>query len=215
MSREKKALPIPKTVMDQIRAALETETCIITKAGIFLQMHTGLRISEVLSIREGCVVKNDGKYFLQVIVSKTVKGEPVIHKVGISENCRKMIAQLAQATEPLRKESGRQELFLVRNHGIHVASARKWTNVRLQSFVKRHRITDVDGTLYPLHSHQFRATFLHDRILEGNGVLLVQKQFRHVTPEMTRHYLTLNEQELETFFEKAIRFSDTKENQNE
>ena len=215
MSREKKALPIPKAVMDQIQAALEAETCVITKAGIMLQMQTGLRISEVLSIREGCVVKNDGKYFLQVTLSKTVKGEPVIHKVGISENCRKMIAELAQTTEPLRKESGRKELFLVRNHGIHVASARKWTNVRLQSFVKRHHITDVDGTLYPLHSHQFRATFVHDRILEGHGVLLVQKQFRHVTPEMTRHYLTLNEQELEIFFEKMIRFSDTKENQNE
>lgn len=215
MSREKKALPIPKTVMDQIRAALEAETCVITKAGIFLQMQTGLRISEVLSIREGCVVKNHEMYFLQVIVSKTVKGEPVIHKVGISEACRRMIAELAQTTEPLRKESGRKELFLVRNHGIHVASARKWTNVRLQSFVKRHHITDADGTLYPLHSHQFRATFVHDRILEGHGVLLVQTQFRHVTPEMTRHYLTLDDQELETFFEKGIRCLTQKENHNE
>ena len=50
-----------------------------------------------------------------------------------------------------------------------------------------------------------RATFVHDRILDGHGVLLVQKQLRHVTPEMTRHYLTLDEQELETFFEKGIR----------
>ena len=204
MSREKKALPIPKAVIDQIQAALEAETCVITKAGIMLQMQTGLRISEVLSIREGCVVKNDGKYFLQVTVSKTVKGEPVIHKVGISENCRKMIADLALATEPLRQESGRKELFLVRNHGIHVASARKWSNVRLKNFVKKHNITDADGKLYPLHSHQFRATFVHDRILDGHGVLLVQKQLRHVTPEMTRHYLTLDEQELETFFEKGI-----------
>ena len=63
MSREKKALPIPKAVMDQIQAALETETCVITKTGILLQMQTGLRISEVLSIREGCVVKKHGKYF--------------------------------------------------------------------------------------------------------------------------------------------------------
>ena len=211
MSRDKKALPIPKAVMDQIQAALETETCVITKTGILLQMQTGLRISEVLSIREGCVVKKHGKYFLQVTVSKTVKGEPVIHKVGISEKCRKMIAELARETEMLRKESGRKELFLVRNHGIHVASARKWSDVRLRNFVKRHRITDADGKLYPLHSHQFRATFVHDRILEGHGVCLVQKQFRHVTPEMTRHYLTLNEQELETLFEKGIRCSMQKE----
>uniref|UniRef100_UPI002600C0CF hypothetical protein n=1 Tax=Sulfurimonas sp. TaxID=2022749 RepID=UPI002600C0CF len=48
------------------------------KFGILIQAHTGLRISEVLYLKTGCVEKdNKGKYWLTAEIEKT-EIEPVI-----------------------------------------------------------------------------------------------------------------------------------------
>ncbi len=101
-----KTKPIPEDVFDKIlHHAVHDEKDILTKAGIIIQSQTGLRINEVLSIREGCVKRtSDGYDYMEVTLEKTEKGEPIIHKVFINELVKNVIAELSEATAELRKE---------------------------------------------------------------------------------------------------------------
>ena len=142
-----KTKPIPEDVFDKILYhAVHDEKDVVTKAGIIIQSQTGLRISEVLSIQEGCVKRTlDGYNYMEVTLGKTEKGEPIIHKVFINELVKNTIKELSDFTEPLRKESGLKELFLVKYHGIRVLKVTKWNENRLTHFIERWDIRNNKG----------------------------------------------------------------------
>lgn len=201
-----KTKPIPKDVFDKILYhAVHDEKDILTKAGIIIQSQTGLRINEVLSIKEGCVKStSDGFDYMEVTLGKTEKGEPIIHKVFINELVKNVIAELSEATAELRKESGLKELFVIRNYGIRVLNTEKWASKRLPHFIERHDIRDSKGNLYPLTSHQFRATFVRELIKRKVPISMIMKQYSHVSIEMTAHYLTLQEEEVKEIYSDMI-----------
>ena len=205
-----KTKPIPEDVLDKILYhAVNDEKDILTKAGIIIQSQTGLRINEVLSIQKGCVkqfIDNDETYdYMEVTLGKTEKGEPIIHKVFISDLVKNVIAELTEATESLRKESGLRGLFLRRyKKDIVLLKIDKWTEGRLSSFIKRHDIRDNKGNLYPLKSHQFRATFVRELIKRKVPIAMIMKQYAHVSIEMTSHYLTLQEEEVKEIYSDMI-----------
>ena len=63
--------------------------------------------------RQGCVhTTNDGYDYMEVTLSKTEKGEPIIHKVFINELVKNTVVELEEYTKDLRQESGLKELFL-------------------------------------------------------------------------------------------------------
>ncbi|KNZ42427.1 tyrosine-type recombinase/integrase [Acetobacterium bakii] len=201
--------PIPEDVFDRIlHHAVHDETDILTKAGIIIQSQTGLRISEVLSIQEGCVkVMHDGDStydYMEATLPKTEKGEAIIHKVFINEMVKNVIEELTKATIYLRKESGLKELLLIRYHGIRVLNSSKWTENRLKNFIKRWDIRDNKGVLYPLKSHQFRATFVRELIKQKIPIAMIMKQYAHVSIEMTAGYLTLQEEEVKEIYADMI-----------
>ena len=201
-----KTKPIPEDVFDKILYhAVHDENDVLTKAGIIIQSQTGLRINEVLSIQEGCVNRTfDGYDYMEVTLGKTEKGEPIIHKVFINELVKNTIKELSDFTEPLRKESGLKELFLVKNHGIRVLNVTKWNENRLTHFIERWDIRDNKGELYPLTSHQFRATFVRELIKRKVPIAMIMKQYSHVSIEMTAHYLTLQEEEVKEIYSDMI-----------
>ena len=185
--------------------AVHDENDVLTKSGIIIQSQTGLRINEVLSIQEGCVKRtSDGYDYMEVTLGKTEKGEPIIHKVFINELVKNTIKELSDFTEPLRKESGLKELFLVKNHGIRVLKVTKWNENRLTHFIERWDIRDNKGDLYPLTSHQFRATFVRELIKRKVPIAMIMKQYSHVSIEMTAHYLTLQEEEVKEIYSDMI-----------
>ncbi len=200
-----KTKPIPENVFDKILYhALYDEKNILTKACIIIQSQTGLRISEVLSIREGCVKHTaDGYDYMEVILSKTEKNEPVIHKVFINDLVKDAIEELSGYTENFRKESGLKELFLIRHNGIGVLTVTA-LGYRLHRFIKRHDIRDNKGELYPLTSHQFRATFVREMVKRKVPIAMIMKHYSHVSIEMTMHYLTLQEEEVKEIYSDMI-----------
>lgn len=204
--KSNKTKPIPDDVFDKILyRAVHDEKDVLTKAGIIIQSQTGLRINEVLSIKEGCVKHtSDGYDYMEVTLGKTEKGEPIIHKVFINGLVKDAIAELSEYTAELRKESGLDELFIIRNHGIRVLNVQHWTSKRLPHFIERHNIRDNKGELYPLKSHQFRATFVRSLILQQVPISTIMKQFSHVSVEMTSHYLTLQEEEIKAHYADMI-----------
>lgn len=207
-----KTKPIPEDVFDKILYhAVHDEKDIITKACIIIQSQTGLRINEVLSIQEGCVKHTtDGYDYMEVIVSKTEKGEPVIHKVFINNLIKKSIEELSKYTAELRKASGLKELFLIRHNVIQVVKTDSWHDTRLPNFIKRYDIRDNKGELYPLKSHQFRATFVRELIKRKVPIAMIMKQYSHVSIEMTAHYLTLQEEEVKEIYSDMILSPDSK-----
>lgn len=203
--KENKIKPIPEDIFDKILQCALKEKNVLTKAGIIIQSQTGLRINEVLSIRQGCVhTTNDGYDYMEVTLGKTEKGEPIIHKVFINELVKNTIAELEEYTKDLREESGLKELFLVRNWGIQVLKIQGWGEKRLPNFIKRWDIRDNKGNLYPLKSHQFRATFVRELIKPKVPIAHIMKQFSHVSIEMTSHYLTLQEEEIKEIYSDMI-----------
>lgn len=205
-SEVKKTPPIPADIFDKVLfSALHKEKDVLTKSGIIIQSQTGLRISEVLGIKKGCLsTTTEGHNFLEVHISKTVKGEPALHKVYANELVVRAVLELEQATEHLRDESSLQELFLIKNNGIHNLKVVSWTSRRLKNFVRRWDIRDKDGTLYPLKSHQFRATFVRDLVLKNVSLNHIMKQFSHVSMEMTMHYLMLQEHEIREIYTDMV-----------
>ena len=201
-----KTKPIPEDVFDKILYhAVHDEKDVLTKAGIIIQSQTGLRINEVLSIQEGCVKRtSDGYDYMEVTLGKTEKGEPIIHKVFINELVKDSIAELSEYTAGLRKESGLKELFVIRNHGIRVLNVAQWNTNRLSHFIERYDIRDNKGELYPLTSHQFRATFVRELTKRKVPIAMIMKQYSHVSIEMTAHYLTLQEEEVKEIYSDMI-----------
>lgn len=204
--RINKTKPIPEDVFDKILYhAVHDEKDVLTKAGIIIQSQTGLRINEVLSIQEGCVKRTaDGYDYMEVTLGKTEKGEPIIHKVFINGLVKNAIAELTEHTAELRKESGLKELFLVKKPYIHVSNKEDWSWRKLTPFIKRHDIRDNKGELYPLTSHQFRATFVRELIKRKVPIAMIMKQYSHVSIEMTAHYLTLQEEEVKEIYSDMI-----------
>ncbi|NEU04660.1 tyrosine-type recombinase/integrase [Clostridium senegalense] len=209
--KENKTKPIPEDIFDKILQCVLKENNILTKAGIIIQSQTGLRINEILSIRQGCVhTTSDGYDYMEVTLSKTEKGEPIVHKVFINDLVKITIAELEDYTKYLREKSGLKELFLINNHGIRVLNTEQWTKSRLSSFIKRWDIRDSKGNLYPLKSHQFRATFVRELIKQKVPIAHIMKQFSHVSIEMTSHYLTLKEEEVKEIYSDMILGKDSK-----
>lgn len=198
--------PVPDDVMERIiSCAVNKEKNFLTKAGIIIQSQTGLRIGEVLSLTSGCLNhQRDGPPYIDVLIYKTSKGEAATHTVFVNELVVAAIEELEQATATLRKESGFNELFLHRNNGIRVAGSMNWSKNRLRTFIKTHDIRGSDGSLYPLKSHQFRATFVRQLILKNIPIAYVMKQFSHVSIEMTAHYLDLKESEIRDIYAQLI-----------
>ena len=205
-----KTKPIPEDVFDKILYhAIHDEKDVLTKAGIIIQSQTGLRINEVLSIQEGCVKRtSDGYDYMEVTLGKTEKGEPIIHKVFINDIVKDAIAELSEYTAELRKESGLKELFIQRitkkHNAIDVLAKDGYQAYKLNPFIKRYDIRDNKGELYPLTSHQFRATFVRELIKRKVPIAMIMKQYSHVSIEMTAHYLALQEEEVKEIYSDMI-----------
>lgn len=210
--KENKTKPIPEDIFDKILQCALEEKNILTKAGIIIQSQTGLRINEVLSIRQGCVhTTNDGYDYMEVTLGKTEKGEPIIHKVFINELVKNAVVELEEYTKELREESELKELFLSKYKGkATTLKITTWYEKRLPNFIKRWDIRDSKGNLYPLKSHQFRATFVRELIKQKVPIAHIMKQFAHVSIEMTSHYLTLQEEEVKEIYSDMILGKDSK-----
>lgn len=207
---DRKYEPIPDDIFDQIVSCALTYKAyhsndVITKCGILIQSQTGLRIGEVLSLKSGCLHEPpDSPPYFDVEISKTSKGNPILHHVFANEIVVNAIKELEESTAQLRKESGLEELFIHYNHGIRVARTGNWSSRRLRSFIRRCNIRDHNGELYNLRSHQFRSTFVKHLIMKNIPISYVMKQFQHVSIEMTSHYLTLKEKEIRNIYSELI-----------
>lgn len=123
----------------------------------------------------------------------------------LNDIVKNTIYELELAIEPLRRKSGLKELFLQQyRENISVVKSKSWADRRLSLFIERWDIRGEDGELYPLKSHQFRATFVRELIKRKVPLAMIMKQYSHVSIEMTAHYLTLQEDEVREIYADII-----------
>lgn len=186
------------------------------KFGILIQAHTGLRISEILYLKTGCVEKdNRGKCWLNAEIEKTEK-EPVPHKILIPESIYNLILELDRLTIPLRNEAEENKyLFYIlsrsrRKQNVGDASERfkpvalesgKWNAYVLRPFLQKHCIDEYfqnsNKKTIRLASHCFRHTFAKIAVVDKNvNPAVIQTQYKHLSIEMTMQYVNLTKDHL-------------------
>lgn len=200
-----KIKPIPEDVFEQILYhAVHDEKDIVTKSGIIIQSQTGLRINEVLSIEEGCIATTQtGESYLEVTITKT-ENEPIKHKVLVNKLVVDVVNELSEYSKDYRKKMKTKLLFIAPTYGGSFPKVNTWSCGRLTTFIKRWDIRDKNGELYPLKSHQFRATFVKHLIIRKVPIAYIMKQFKHVSIEMTSYYLSLQDEEIKEIYGEML-----------
>jgi integrase len=186
------------------------------KFGILIQAYTGLRISEVLYLKISCVEKdNKDKYWLNTEIEKT-EGEATPHKILIPETIYNLILEMDALTEPLRQEAAEKNyLFYVlsqkRKKGALISGPQrykptpvesgKWNKDVLKLFLERNNLPtsfkNSQNHTIDMSSHCFRHTFARIAVAEKNvNPSVIQTHFKHLSIEMTMHYVNLTKTDL-------------------
>lgn len=205
----------------------------LVRYGILIQAFTGLRISEVLTLKEDCLSIRNNKYWLTYTSSKTSK-EPINKTILISKIVYDEISDLIEITKEYRTILKDQKddyliaikkyLFLkssnYRNYTIITPKSDSWTKSSLMIFIKKYNITFLnekgEEELYPLKSHSFRHTFAKKLVNDGVPLRVIKRHYAHVSIDMTMRYVTLKHETIErdyikTFIEAKTIYTNGKE----
>lgn len=193
------------------------------KFGILIQAYTGLRISEVLYLKIGCVEKdNKDKCWLNTEIEKT-EGEATLHKILIPESIYDLILEMDALIEPLRAEADdKNYLFYTlsqkrkskvksgpERYKPRIIESSKWNKDFLRVFLERNHlpmmfINSRNNTI-DLSSHCFRHTFARIAVAEKNvNPSVIQTHFKHLSIEMTMHYVNLTKTDLKKSYVQGM-----------
>lgn len=205
----------------------------LIRYGILIQAFTGLRISEVLTLKEDCLSIRNNKYWLTYTSSKTSK-EPINKAILISKIVYDEISDLIEITKKYRtilKDQKDDYLIAIKkniflkssnysDYPIITPKSESWTRCSLVFFIKKNNITFLNENgeeeLYPLKSHSFRHTFAKKLVNNGVPLRVIKRHYAHVSIDMTMRYITLNHETIEkdyikTFIEAKTIYTNGKE----
>lgn len=195
---------IPDDVVRQINAALSIEENPYLKYGIIILLSTGMRLSEFINLKVGCV----SPHLLSgdTLTLYDFKNRHQCRKLPINPICADAITKLEEITTEFREKADehiKNFLFLYettkffRQRHIKTVSARtfcEWINgytqrgVYYPGFMNRHKITGSDGEIYHLKSQQFRKTVATDMFSKNVDLKVIQGFLRHMNPHTTKRY---------------------------
>lgn len=194
---------IPEFVLEQLfnnLDALHKEVQPI----VWIAFKTGLRISDVLGLKQNCLVLLNGKYSIVTDIEKTyIKG----HMVPIDEELANIIAVLIDNAKKRSKKDNNPEKFIfVRYRGKRLGKAYEqgWVSDQLNLLARRKNITDELGNLFHFKMHQFRHTYAIKLLNNGTDIFTVQELLAHSSPEMTMVYAKLLDETKRKAYEKAV-----------
>ena len=196
---------IPDGVLEQIQNALKTEENPYIKYGLIILMSTGVRSSELVNLKVGCVTPHILKGYTLTLYD--FKNRRDIRKMPIPPICAEAIKKLEELTAELREEADeklKEHLFLHRTskcsisneiRAIRDRSFLHWINGYVsrgrkyyEGFMDRHNITGPDGKIYKIRIHQFRTTVATDMFSKNVDLKVIQEFLRHTSPDTTKKY---------------------------
>ena len=159
--------------------------CLLVSIGVF----TGLRISDLLSLRYNDILK--GEVF-SIQEKKTKKQR----KIKVNKDLKEIVFRVVAKTGI----KDLNELIFINKYKTNTID-KSYVNVKLKEIMKLYRIK-VDGNV---STHTFRKT-LGRRVMEVNNysnesLVLLMELFGHSSMSITKRYLGIREQEIHNVYD--------------
>lgn len=195
---ELKTKEIPQRILDQIDQAIEQERNVYIKAAIATARFTGIRLSEILTIEEGCIIKD----FLDkpMLLTYSFKNDKD-RAIPIPQMLTDIILELKSITSSLRK-NGDRRLFLVQRKGTIKLLSQADARGLLKTFLKRHKIREDDGKLAQVTFHQFRHTVGMQAMNLGMNPKEIMDMLGHESFHSTSLYAKVRDEVLDREYRK-------------
>jgi integrase len=190
---------------EEVQQLIKATTNIRDRLLIQLLFETGLRISDVLGLKQDCLVKLNGKYYIEADIEKTyVQG----HRIPIDDELASILAVLIDKSIKNSNDDNNPEKYIfVRYRGSRKGKPflQEWVRTQLNTLAKAKNITDENGNLFYFKPHQIRHTYAVKMLNSGADILTVQELLAHASPEMTLRYAKLLDDTKRKAFEKVIK----------
>lgn len=158
---------------------------------VYTMFKTGLRISDVLGLKQDCLVRLNNKFWVEADIEKTyVKG----HRIPIDDQLADMLAVLIdKAKKNSNQDNNPGNYIFVRYRGSRKGKpySQEWVQKKLNELAIDCNISDELGNRYHFTNHSFRHTYAIKLLNGGADILTVQELMAHASPEMTMRYARL------------------------
>ena len=172
---------------------------------VYTMFKTGLRISDVLGLKQDCLVKLNNKFWIETNIEKTyIEG----HRIPIDDELANMLAVLIDNSKKYSNEDNNPENYIfVRFKGSRKGKpySQEWVQKMLNLLAIDYNITDELGKRYHFKNHSFRHTYAIKMLNGGADILTVQELLAHASPEMTMRYAKLLDDTKRKVFDKAVK----------
>ena len=187
---EREVRYVPDKVIDQLFANFDKlgETW---RPIVLTLFYTGLRISDVLEMKAGCLVTVNGQPMLEVDVRKTrVEGHRLPVPGDYADIMRAHIARVESASNDFNNP---ERYIFAHLTGPRRGCPPAHSSVyqALNEFAIECGILGEDGEVYRFRNHAFRHTYAVRLLNNGAGLMTVQELLAHRSPEMTLVYAKL------------------------
>lgn len=195
---------VPDTVVEQLFANFD-------KLGenwqpiILTLFYTGIRVSDVLELRDNCLVTVNGHPMIETNIRKTkIEG----HRIPIPDDFAAILKNHIEKVRNASNEFTNPDHFIF----VHLSGPRRGypyshasVHQALNELAITCNITDEDGNIYHFKNHAFRHTYAVRLLNNGAGLTTVQELLGHRSPEMTLVYAKLLDETKFREFEKAVK----------
>ncbi|QSX23894.1 tyrosine-type recombinase/integrase [Priestia megaterium] len=172
---------------------------------VWIAFKTGLRISDVLLLKQDCLAQINGKYILVTDIEKTfVQG----HKVPIDDHLAQITtALISKSIKNSNSDNNPEKFIFIRYRGSRkgLPYSQEWVRNKLNKLARDKNISNEDGSPFHFKTHQFRHTYAIKLLNNGTDILTVQELLAHASPEMTLRYARLLDDTKRIAFEDAIK----------
>lgn len=144
-------------------------------------INTGLKITELLSMKFEEVLREDGT--VKEFYSLPVKDEKFKQDVYLNTKVKEALLDYAQSIDVKREN--------------YVFQSNKTTNsiTRQQAYRVIHSAAEAVGIVGKIGTNSMRKTFGFHAYKRGIAIALLQKHFHHATPSETLRYLGISKEE--------------------
>jgi integrase len=195
---------IPDTVLEQLFDKINNLHKEVIPV-VWTMYKTGLRISDVLGLKQDCLIKLNNRFWIEADIEKTyVHG----HRIPIDTELANILAVLIKnSKENSNQDNNPENYIFVRYRGNRKGKpySRSWIQDCLNLLAMNYNITDELGNIYHFKNHGFRHTYGIKMLNGGADILTVQDLLAHASPEMTIKYARLLDDTKRRVFDNAIK----------
>lgn len=199
---------IPEPVLKEIKRNLLSHDDIYTRTYILLALNYGMRYSEIIGLKEDCLIKNDlgkNKYDLHFYSGK-INEYRTLYSINnvIAAQIEELIAYSSEA----RKEFEKKDIFIKKSDMAvkgYMIYDNTYMNKKINDFLKLYKIKHPSGEEMKLTTHMFRRTVPEMFSKRGVDIYVAQVVLGHKSVHTTKKYYDrTNEYEYEKSMGEAI-----------